>query len=217
VSERLPSVDDLERVSLAIAALDCVLSPEWDQRKYSFDPAWGDGERMASMRDGFGNVYQIVFGPDGTVVRGFDHESELSPYRGRSLAPGLLDGFPDVLRPVVDEPAFNGSEEFADLTFCAWRLDGDVAWSAGPVEDLGGSAERLFDVVLDATPDGYRRFAADYYEEELSLDVLRPFYELRPADALLVLALSGEADVAATLAELRETGYPTSEDSAVSS
>lgn len=37
------------------------------------------GEQMASMRNGSGDAYSIVFSPAGAFIRGFDHESAMSP------------------------------------------------------------------------------------------------------------------------------------------
>jgi hypothetical protein len=211
VAARLPAPTVLERTSLAIAALDAVMSPDWDMRYYSFDPRWSPDERMASMRNGSGDSYNIVFGPAGWVVRGFDHESDLSPW-GRpdgSVAPGILDEFPAALRSAIDEPAFRTEGgPVTDLTFCAWRLPGDEAWSAGPVDDVGGSAEWLLDVVLDGAPEGYQRFAAEYYEVDVPADVVAAFYALRPADGALVTSLGVEVDVTTVLTELREMSYP---------
>ena len=79
-----------------IAALDAVLSPEWGYRYFSFDPHWAAGKRMASMRNGSGDVYFVVFSAEGTVARGFDHDSELSPWArdDGKVAPGILGSLP---------------------------------------------------------------------------------------------------------------------------
>jgi hypothetical protein len=80
IALHLPPPRHLERLSLSLAALDAVMSPEWEYRYYSFDPGWSPTQRMASMRNGSGGQYFIVFDPVGTVVRAFDHESALSPW-----------------------------------------------------------------------------------------------------------------------------------------
>ena len=90
IAARLPSPVELERLSISIAALDAVLSPEWQYRYFSFDPMWDGEQRLASMRNGCGDEYQIVFSEPGTAVRCFWHESPLSPWirDDGSLAPG---------------------------------------------------------------------------------------------------------------------------------
>ncbi|MGW2899118.1 hypothetical protein ACWDAO_32160 [Streptomyces sp. NPDC001212] len=58
--------------------LDAVLSPEWEWRYYSFDSGWSPGEEMASMRDGAGNDYAIVFSAAGVYAQACDHESQFA-------------------------------------------------------------------------------------------------------------------------------------------
>jgi len=210
VARRLPDPATLERLSLSIAALDAVLSPEWDFRFFSYDREWSPGQRLASMRDGSGNDYRMLFSDDAAVVRAFDHESDLSPW-GRddgSLIPGLLDRYPDSLRFFIDEAAFRTpGAPGADLTFCAWRLAGPGPWLVGSIEDDGGAAE-LLDVVLDGTAHGYRRYAIDYFEVDPGVEVINAFLTLHPADPAVVTRLNPEADPVETLAELRSMGYP---------
>lgn len=60
--------------------LDAILGPDWERRYCSFHGRWADGEEMASMRNGSGDEYTIVFSAAGACVRGFCHESSMSPY-----------------------------------------------------------------------------------------------------------------------------------------
>jgi hypothetical protein len=55
--------------------------PEWDERFYSFDRE-RDGTCLARMRNGEGDLWYLLFLPSGAaVLRGFDHNSVMSPYR----------------------------------------------------------------------------------------------------------------------------------------
>jgi hypothetical protein len=40
-----------------------ILSPEWEYRHYSFNASWGPAQELASMRNGTGDDYAIVFSP----------------------------------------------------------------------------------------------------------------------------------------------------------
>jgi hypothetical protein len=84
-SVTLPPPPELLKICRAIAALDLILSAEWEDRFYSFDSKWGTGEQMASMRDA-GDGWHVVFSDKGwTALRGFAHESPASgPYVRRS-------------------------------------------------------------------------------------------------------------------------------------
>jgi hypothetical protein len=59
-------------LSKALAMLDAILSPEWEYRYYSCNGKWAPGETMASMRNGSGDGYFILFNGHGAAIKGFD-------------------------------------------------------------------------------------------------------------------------------------------------
>ena len=85
---------------------------------------------MASMRNGSGDEYSVVFSDAGAYVRGFDHESPMSPYAGDGPWPGVLDEVPEVFRACVEEPAFCDEDGMPVVTACMWRRAGDDRWQA---------------------------------------------------------------------------------------
>jgi hypothetical protein len=136
VIRQLPEISTVRDRSRAMAMLDAILSPDWESRFYSFDSRWSPTDKMASMRDGSGNDYSIVFTAAGAYARGFDHESPMSPYRVTPLAPwpGLLDVVPEVFRPQVEEPAFSEPDGTPRATVCFWRERADTEWKSGSIE-----------------------------------------------------------------------------------
>ncbi|WP_410672147.1 hypothetical protein [Amycolatopsis sp. cmx-4-68] len=96
----LPAIADLRVLCRALAVLDVVLNPGSEDRRHRYDTAWAPGEELASMRDGAGNEYSIVFTAAGAYVRGFDHESPMSPYAtdDEQPWPGVLDAVPEAFR-----------------------------------------------------------------------------------------------------------------------
>jgi hypothetical protein len=155
---RLPNVDGLCRTLQSMAMLDAVLCPEWEYRYYSFEAAWAAGEQVGSMRNGSGDDFFAHFGPAGCWLKGFDHESPMSPYRESQQRPwpGVLDAVPAEFAACLRERAF-GVE---DVTFCIWRRNDDKDWQMGPVEfppdrpDPDGSAFLLS--ALDGRPESYQ-------------------------------------------------------------
>src|SRR5438552_1282799 len=104
VAMSLPPPLMLERRCIALATLDAILSPEWQYRYYSFNRNWDleAGTRMASMRNGSGDDYFILFLPDGTAaIKGFNHES--SALDGRTMIQGVLDGLPPSFAAFANE------------------------------------------------------------------------------------------------------------------
>lgn len=63
----LPDIEDLRKLTQSLAMLDAIMSPEWEYRYYSFNSKWGEGEMMASMRNGSGDEYFILFDSHGAI------------------------------------------------------------------------------------------------------------------------------------------------------
>jgi hypothetical protein len=202
---------ELRRRSISLAVLDEILSPEWEYRYYSFDQAWAGQELMASMRNGCGDDYYIGFSPAGVFIKGFAHESPMSPYRvppgtEPQLWPGIYDGCPASLANFRDEVAFRPE----DVTYCIWWDAAHPGWRTGPVAfppdpDPDGSEEQLG--ILDGNPAIYREFAGEYYEVRLRLQVVAAIYRHEPLTAQMIHSLNREAPVEATLQSAEAMGY----------
>lgn len=210
VAEALPDIETLRSRCRALAILDAILSPEWESRYYSFDAAWGIGEQMASMNNGSGDEYSIVFSPAGVFIRGFDHESKMSPFANDGeVWPGLLDGLPEVFARQATEPAFS-FEGGLCATCCIWRETHDSQWRTGPV-DLSGlhsDGSQLLRILCDGTGAGYRSFAADYYEVDLDQTALAHVYAGLPLTEHIVGTLNPDVAFAEVLDELMAIGMP---------
>lgn len=207
--EDLPSIAGLIRLSKALAMLDSILSPEWQYRYYSFNSQWAPGEMMASMRNGSGDGYFILFNEQGAAIKGFDHESAMSPSGSGRLGPwpGMYRRVPAEFSSFLDEPAFS----MEDVTFCVWRRHSDTAWQCGvtefpPGNDPDGSQWML--EILDGNPETYQRFAAGYYELDLPLDAIVRVYNHEPLGVDLVRSLNPNLDPASLSADAAEIGYP---------
>src|SRR5262245_14588494 len=103
----LPDVDRLRALLQSVAMLDAILCPEWEYRYYSFNCRWAKREQMGSMRDGCGDSYFALFNPSGCFLKGFAHESTMSPYRRKMNAiwPGVLETVPSTFKAALNEPA----------------------------------------------------------------------------------------------------------------
>jgi len=211
VARAMPDLQVLEGRCMALAMLDSILSPEWEFRYYSFDSAWGDGERMASMRDGSGDSWSIVLSEHGAFVRGFDHESVIGSSLAGGLWPGLLDGLPAVFSAAAEEPAFTAGEVL-EASACLWRLREDDQWHVGNVElPRGGNpdgADQLFEILLDATPGSYVRFALDYYGQNLEENAVGAILALEPLTDKLVRRLNSEVSLADLAEDVTQIKYP---------
>lgn len=127
----LPDVESLKRLSQSLAMLDAILSPDWESRYYSFNSKWSAGEMMASMRDGSGDDYFILFNSSGAIIKGFAQESPMSPFVNEPIKvwQGVLESVPSEFQDFLSEPSFS----IEATTFCIWRRYSDSSWQVGDI------------------------------------------------------------------------------------
>ena len=204
----LPSVENLKTLCQSLAMLDAIIYPEWEGRYYSFNNHWSSDIALASMRDGEGDHWFILFASPGSLIKGFAHESVMSPYRIQppSVWPGVLDSLPETLKSLLADPALL----MEDVTFCFWRTSQDIAWTRGnvvypPGEDRDGSLDLL--TLLDGNPESYQKWATEYYEREVDLDAVRHVYEHNSLTPSVLAALNPNLTLADLSEDIEEIGF----------
>ena len=205
-----PSPDVLKRRLQSLAMLDAILEGEWQYRYYSFDSKWSAAAQMGSMRNGSGDDFFAWFGAPGCMVRGFDHESPMSPWAGESqkVWPGVLDSVPAAFDEAINEPAFH----MEDTTFCIWRGHADHAWSVGDIDFAGaagdpdGSGWML--TPLDGNPATYQDFAQAYYERSVAIEGVTQVFDHAPISPALLALLGSERTFEDVVKDAEEIGYP---------
>ena len=207
--DALPGIDEVKRISQSIAMLDAIMMDDWEHRYCSFDANWSEGEMLASMRNGSGDSYYILFNAHGAIIKGYGHESEMAGHTIDSgeVWPGVLDGVPEEFEAVLTDPAFVAEE----TSFCIWRKYSDSEWQTGKIdfpdqEDPDGSADLLF--ILDGSPDTYQQWATGYYETTVPLDEVKAIYEHKPLTQQLVSRLNSERRIDDLSSDLDEIRYP---------
>ena len=209
----LPAPAELERRCQALAVLDAILCPDPRWREYSFDPASRPGERVATMEAATGDGWLIWFSCHGAVIRGFDHESRVSPWGRKPVEPwpGLFDGLPARLR---DGPRLE-VDMVESVTFCLWWDAQDPGWRAGVViqptiqyQEPDGSEWLLAELLW---PAAYQDHAEEVYECVVPLEVVERVYAHEPLTEGLIRAVDPDADAAVALATARAVGFPIGE------
>lgn len=204
VTELLPGIEEFRRIAQSLAALDALMSPEWQFRCYSFDPSWSDEHQFASMRSGSGNGWCARIGRDGIVVRGLMHESE--DFVPGAPKPWVFGQLPRELgASFLEEAAF----DTANSTFCVWRAAADSRWSRGSVPASAGDdgSHELLEL-LWAGAVGYRAWAEDYYVTQLELADVEAFFRHEPVTLERALRMNPKVDFAALQEELSAMAYP---------
>ncbi|MCX4759060.1 hypothetical protein [Kitasatospora purpeofusca] len=205
----LPDPAELRARCRGIALLDSILDPHAPVHAFVRD--WREGVDLATMDNGSGDQYAIVFDPAGVFLYGFDHESDASPWRDEDHEhwPGLLDGLPAPLAHYAQTPEFQ-FEGFFDATVCAWRESGDAEWRCGPVEfgaEETDGAEGLFGLLVDAGPGAYAGFAEDYFERSVDRGAVAAVLAGDPLTRRTVESLCVGADFGAVAARARAMGF----------
>ncbi|MFF3068951.1 hypothetical protein ACFVSN_01955 [Kitasatospora sp. NPDC057904] len=204
---RLAEPDVLRARCRALALLDFMLaeiSPRYDYRSN-----WRPGVDLATMEDGSGDLYGIVFDPAGVLLYGFGYESDASRERPRAHWPGLLDDLPAGLAHYPADPELQ-SDGFFEATVCAWREAGASAWQCGPVVFAEGESDGagwLFGVLADGSAEAVGRDAEDYHGRPVDRDAVAAILAGSPLTRRVVAALEPALDLEASAARARRIGY----------
>lgn len=204
--ERLPDIETLRRLAKSIAMLDAIICPEWEYRYYSYNSNWGQGEEMASMRNGCGDDWFLLFDPNGAALKGFAHEYPLAG--DATFSTRIQQTVPTIFAPFLHEPAF--SMDMA--TFCLWRRRADTIWNVvlpasgrvSPEQD--GSGELLG--ILDCNPETYRIGAMESYERDIPLSAVRALYQHQVLTDQLVVSLNKDLALSDIKDDALGIGYP---------
>jgi hypothetical protein len=205
----LPDVSILKRLLQSLAMLDAVMSPEWDERFYSFNSNWDDNEQMGSMRNDCGDDFSVLFNSSGCFMKGFNHESAMSSWgTDKQLPwPNLFKGLPPEFLVASKEPAFS----MENISFCIWKLNAADSWEKGEFEyaddeDPDGS-EYLFNI-FDAKPATYQVFAQEYYEVDLTVTAIEAIYRHMPLTNEIVQLINPKISLKELEKDILEIGYP---------
>ncbi|MFH8614025.1 hypothetical protein ACH4E8_02975 [Streptomyces sp. NPDC017979] len=198
----LPEPQQLRAHLRALAVLDTAIGDDPQFCQYTFDTTWGPGTEAALMANGSGDDFSVLFTSAGVLIRGFAHESEMSPYRtdNKRVWPGVVDEVPSTLRPFLDEPAFRDEDiDTPRVTACLWRETGSPAWRTG--SNIGfpkGSgtpdgSDSLFRLLTHRSPEAAQAHFEDYYERSVPLDAVRHVLAGHPLTPTIARALNPAA------------------------
>ncbi|WP_145332442.1 hypothetical protein [Paenibacillus xylanexedens] len=202
----------------SLAALDIILSEEEWLRVHRYhrntpqpDIAWG------SVDNGAGDHLHALFTNTGTLLKGFDHESPLSPHNREDgeIYPGMYDEVPEEFIHLLDQHEETLARE--DVTFCIWQEGHSPEWKAGSWIGLAMAQENESDAeggvafllgYIEETPESYIDWAKDYYDiQGMSLTAVTEIYNDAPISADLIRDLNPKRDVFVAMGELQQSGY----------
>ncbi|NTU18755.1 hypothetical protein HPY28_00280 [Brevibacillus sp. HB1.2] len=197
----------LKQRMLVLSALDILMCQEEWLRRYQFDPQWDENTAFASINNGAGDDLYILFTPEGVIVKGFDHESEMSPHAREEYEvwPGIYEQVPPALLHRLDDEALTKE----DVTFCLWRESTDHVWKTGDVHNpqgLDDGSDFLLGMIYDI-PEDYVEWAEAYYEVKVSLDVVGYTFSNTAITEEMITELNPEVDLELAMKELQAIGF----------
>ena len=162
------SNDQIRSALKACAKLDIELCDDEYLRCYKFVEDWSQGVDIATYENGGGDDLVVVMVGKSILIKGFDHESEVSPYAQDEYAiwPGMYEGAPSKLIEPLDDNAF----EKDHVTFCYWRESNTGEWMQGPVLFTDGEDDGSSWLLpsIHTTPVEYIVWGKEYYEEDFN-------------------------------------------------
>ncbi len=205
----LPTAEKLKEILLSQATLDIMMNDEEDAwlRLTSFYKNHFNEVDMAKIDNGAGDHIYFLFSKYGTIIKGFDHESELSPYANDAgeIAKGIYGSVPPELMELLDE-----SIERDDVTFCIWRSRTDSLWRKGQVvvPKEGDDGEGFLLGYIFEDDNLWLDWAKSYYEEraaKIEVDWIKKVYE-RDVTEEIIQKINPGRDIKGAMKELKEIG-----------
>jgi hypothetical protein len=205
----MPEIESLRNKMQQMAALAAVFAVESGEPYFAFYPKWVSKQQMGAIKNGSGDELFAHFIPAGCFVKGFAHESEMSPYKKqpRQLWPNLLSAVPPEFRCSLNEAAF----DIPATTFAIWRRTNDSAWSKDDIEYpnryyADGSSDLLLPFTY--THMEFTEWLSEYFEVEVDVGIVEGVFHGQPLSGSQLKALNPSPSLHALHDAVRQTGYP---------
>ncbi len=194
----LPTVSILKKISQSLAVLDAIMVESWDLRYFSFNDKWDIGESMASMRDGSGDEYFILFNQFGAVGKALSKDCNVNP--AKKDLDIILKKLPSAFKSFTIEPAFSVQE--SSIIF--WCLYKDSTWFSKPISE---NLPLLGFLSSDHHIDNYLKFAEEYYEKKLNRSLVEKVFLHHNLDDRIIRSLNPNMSLKKLTDDLNEIGY----------
>jgi hypothetical protein len=205
----LPAIEALRRRLQQMAVLDAVFSAAYGTAQHEFHPNWNRSQQMGAIKDGGGDELFVHFTPAGCFIKGFAHESVMTPFRTTppALWPGLFSSVPSDFSASLNEPAF----DIPATTFVVWRRTSDPEWHTDEIKFPDhyygdGSQDLLAQLVVSASD--YAEWLEENYELEVNADIVASVFNNHPLTGAQLHTLNPSEKLADMSRLVRETGYP---------
>jgi len=192
----IPTPAELIKRLSAYSKIDAVMMPEKEWlRRYHYDKNWLQNGHFYKIDDSGGDHYYILFSNAGCIIKGFDHECELSPYNCCEQEPmpscvkehDFYKDAPLELVSLLDDPAL----EKDLVTFCTWRTADDTKWHFAP-SDIPKKWNDGIETFIEYTGDieWYCEDFKWYFSSEIDKQILQNIFEGSPITSSVATAMN---------------------------
>lgn len=201
---------ELKKYLKAMAVLDVVMTSK-KQAWLRYVNVSSIGKANAFVIDnGSGDELVVIFTENGTLIKGFDHESEYNQFAADEWDNAFFEytfsNLPEEFAELLDEDSRDNT------TFCMWCMDDSDMWVQNEQEindeeeddDAGKSYLLMF---IRKTPEDWCDWAKDYYETEIASDVVKKVYNGEKLTEEDVIKLNPERNAKEVFAELEEIPF----------
>ncbi|MBL4670808.1 MAG: hypothetical protein JKX81_01010 [Arenicella sp.] len=188
----LGSIESVLHSSRGLALLDAIFMPEWEFRYFSFNSKWNIEKRemMASMRDGQGNEYFLIFTLTGVVGKFLYEKNAEKPLE-------LLSQIPNEFSSFKSEPAF----DIQNTSFFIWRKNNEKNWCLA--HDLPNNRLPML-AFLETDLGHYIEWAERYYDVEIETEVAQKVFSSLRVTQDDLSSLNPELTLDDLLGDIRE-------------
>ncbi|MGL4695430.1 hypothetical protein [Enterococcus larvae] len=204
------TAQELKKAFLSWAAVDILLEEEYAYRIYEWIPKWTDELSFGKIDNGSGDELVAVFGPEDCIVKGFDHESALSPYAQEEykIYAGIYDQTPKNLLERLTDPAI----EYEHVTFCFWQ-EAREEWKKGAtvIPEGADDGEEFLTGYFHTTVMEHSAWIEDYYEIEINQKLqtlIQHVFAQKVIDRGFLFEHGFNERAEKIMEELKEVAYP---------
>ncbi len=194
---QLPSIAEMIKISQSLAILDAILMPEWEYRYFSYNKSWNNKQYMASMRDGEGSHYYILFDENNKqpscLGKIYDRDQSIDD-KVYSMVNKL-----EIFKTFLEEVAFENDK----ASFYFHFDQKSNQWRAIPKEK-----NIPFLGIMKNKQKEYIQWAEEYYETKIDAKVVTEIFEFKRLDERMISNLNPNIDLNDLLKDINEIGYP---------
>ena len=197
--------EQLKSTLISQAVLDIIMldkEEEW-LRTTTYYPNYFENVDMFKIDNGSGDNMFILFSEHGVIIKGFDHESGLSPYANESFK--LVDGIYDLVPKELLNLLNDKSIEKEVATFCIWKTPEDLVWKKGKIINPKGVDDGKFLLsYININPEDWKSWAEEYYDEDFDIKSIEKIYLNKNITPEMIEEINFERDAEAALREIKK-------------